>query len=220
MINDGIGEIKENSNDKKYKYWQNKVRDGHKSCHKIFEQMIIVLHILTIMQYKYSKIDYVFSIIMLFIHNIVIESKYINSRLFFTSIITILNGLLDIDKHFHQLYLHGSMNCALIDYSLKLMMDVDGIIYLFYTVMDHVFIICFYIYTLYINYTIIYPTISIDFQSILTSIITILIQILNIFIKCVVITMEFNNDDFESYFKVICDYYLLIHSIVIYLSNI
>ena len=61
--------------------------------------------------------------------------------------------------------------------------------------MDHVFIICF-IFTHY------------------TSIILIYIQ------TSVVITMELNNDDFKSYFTTICDYGLLIHSIVICLSNI
>ena len=63
MINDEIEVIKGNFNDISYKYGQNKARAGRKICHKIFEQMIIVLHILTIMQYKYSKIDYIFTII-------------------------------------------------------------------------------------------------------------------------------------------------------------
>ena len=60
---------------------------------------------------------------------------------------------------------HENMCCALMDCSLTLVMDVVCVIYSFYIVMDHVFIISFAIYTLYV-YDRIIKTIYIHFQSI------------------------------------------------------
>ena len=66
---------------------------------------------------------------------------------------------------------------------------------------------------------IIVDTIYIYLKSILTSIITISIQLSDIFINCIVIMIEFNDGYCWSYYKVIYFSCLLfIHSLMIYLS--
>ena len=114
---------------------------------------------------------------------------------------------------------HDNTYCAVMDCSSTWMIDVVCIIFSIYTVMDHIFSIFLDIYTLYIDDTII-TTIYIRFESIFISFRKIYFQLLNFFINCGVMMMEFNSGYHKSYFEFILDYCLFNYSIVVYLAII
>ena len=75
-----------------------------------------------------------------------------------------------------------------------------------------------HLYTIYM-YDRVVETIYIHFQAIFASNIIIFVQLLNIFINCIVIMIKLNNADYKSYYKFIYHYWsAFIHLIMIYLS--
>ena len=76
-------------------------------CASIATSMIDV--VIAIVDCSSSNIDYFFSILMLFIRNNVIISNYVNSESLFTSVITILNGLLNICIILTKFFIHCGM---------------------------------------------------------------------------------------------------------------